>query len=316
MVRTLLLLCLLLVVPLRPVVAQEVVVPCTEDAEPIALPFGASTTCSISPATDSDLFTVTVPGPDARVVRVTIRSTSNGADPRVEIFGPGGFADSFGCDAPSTSTCAASKLFVLEPGVYTLVASESGANQTMGYQLGVEVYPPDDAPVLEYGDSASFSVNPNVDYDWWRIPDVASGAMLRVTVASTSNGADPRLLIVDASGMVIAAGACDAPSTSTCSFQVNHTVEHSGDLWLAVHEGGWGQNMNGSIALICLANCEPPPSCAADLDGNGFVDSTDLALLLATWGEAAAFPSADLNTDGDIDAADLAILLGEWGPCD
>jgi len=48
---------------------------------------------------------------------------------------------------------------------------------------------------------------------------------------------------------------------------------------------------------------------AADLDGDGVVGSSDLALLLGQWGQGGV---ADLNDDGAVGAADLALLLGQW----
>lgn len=54
--------------------------------------------------------------------------------------------------------------------------------------------------------------------------------------------------------------------------------------------------------------------CPADFNGDGQVNSADLALLLANWG--AANPSAgDVNGDGEVDSRDLPALLGSWGPC-
>ncbi len=47
-----------------------------------------------------------------------------------------------------------------------------------------------------------------------------------------------------------------------------------------------------------------------DLDGDGEVGSSDLAILLAGWGSPGP---ADLNGDGTVDSADLAILLAAWG---
>ncbi len=47
----------------------------------------------------------------------------------------------------------------------------------------------------------------------------------------------------------------------------------------------------------------------ADFNGDGVVDSADLALLLSAWGTAGA----DLNNDGVTDSGDLAILLSAWG---
>ncbi len=54
-------------------------------------------------------------------------------------------------------------------------------------------------------------------------------------------------------------------------------------------------------------------SCLADLNGDGVVDATDLAILLGAWGSGA--PAADLDGDAAVNASDLAILLGAWGPC-
>ncbi|MFN9906837.1 MAG: dockerin type I domain-containing protein [bacterium] len=53
-----------------------------------------------------------------------------------------------------------------------------------------------------------------------------------------------------------------------------------------------------------------------DLDGDGAVAGSDLALLLAAWAQssaAAGHLAADLSGDGVVDAADLAMLLASWG---
>ncbi|MFO0827980.1 MAG: LamG-like jellyroll fold domain-containing protein [Phycisphaerales bacterium] len=51
----------------------------------------------------------------------------------------------------------------------------------------------------------------------------------------------------------------------------------------------------------------------ADLNADGHVDGSDLALLLGQWGLCGAAPcSADLDCSGSVDAADLAVLLGGW----
>lgn len=54
-----------------------------------------------------------------------------------------------------------------------------------------------------------------------------------------------------------------------------------------------------------------PPPCVADLNNNGLVDSTDLGMLLGSWGNGFY----DLNDDGQTNAADLSIMLGAWGAC-
>jgi hypothetical protein len=67
-----------------------------------------------------------------------------------------------------------------------------------------------------------------------------------------------------------------------------------------------------SSALIRVEGSEPTSSCLADLNDDGVVDATDLALLLGAWGRSG---SSDLNADNIVNAADLAVLLGAWGSC-
>lgn len=49
----------------------------------------------------------------------------------------------------------------------------------------------------------------------------------------------------------------------------------------------------------------------ADLDFDGVVGASDLALFLGSWGSGSGSP-ADLNGDGAVDQSDLAMLLGAW----
>lgn len=51
----------------------------------------------------------------------------------------------------------------------------------------------------------------------------------------------------------------------------------------------------------------------ADLNGDGVVNGTDLAIVLGAWGPCQRVPCpADLTGDGAVDGADLAVLLGQW----
>ncbi|MCH8054070.1 MAG: hypothetical protein IH895_08425 [Planctomycetes bacterium] len=53
---------------------------------------------------------------------------------------------------------------------------------------------------------------------------------------------------------------------------------------------------------------------AQDLDGNGVVGASDLAMLLGSWGPCEGCP-ADFDGNGLVGASDLAVLLGAWGAC-
>lgn len=49
----------------------------------------------------------------------------------------------------------------------------------------------------------------------------------------------------------------------------------------------------------------------ADINRDGAVNGSDLALLLGNWGATSG--AGDVNGDGFRDGADLAVLLGDWG---
>ncbi len=54
------------------------------------------------------------------------------------------------------------------------------------------------------------------------------------------------------------------------------------------------------------------PPCPADLDGDGNVGASDLAILLAGWGGSSG---GDIDGSGQVDSADLAVLLAAWNDC-
>ena len=76
---------------------------------------------------------------------------------------------------------------------------------------------------------------------------------------------------------------------------------------------------NGRLSNDCNQNLVPDDCergaacgrCTGDLDGDGAVSASDIAVLLSGWGT----PAGDLNGDRETNAADIAILLSAWGPC-
>ncbi len=57
-----------------------------------------------------------------------------------------------------------------------------------------------------------------------------------------------------------------------------------------------------------------PTLCPADLDGNCWVNTADLSILISQWGECEGC-LADLNGNGWVNTADLSILISQWGEC-
>ncbi len=59
-----------------------------------------------------------------------------------------------------------------------------------------------------------------------------------------------------------------------------------------------------------------PDACAADLNLDGNINGTDLALLLSAWGaNGLAAGRADVSGNGSVGAEDLAEVLNGWGSC-
>ncbi len=68
----------------------------------------------------------------------------------------------------------------------------------------------------------------------------------------------------------------------------------------------------GDGAGVRLGAFQVMGGVSPDLDGDGEVGSSDIAILLASWGSCGGC-AADLDGDGAVGASDLAILLAAWG---
>ena len=54
--------------------------------------------------------------------------------------------------------------------------------------------------------------------------------------------------------------------------------------------------------------------CTADINGDGYVDVTDLLAVIDQWGSDNS--PADINGDGIVNVTDLLEVVGNWGPCE
>jgi hypothetical protein len=66
-------------------------------------------------------------------------------------------------------------------------------------------------------------------------------------------------------------------------------------------------------SVLFTARAPAPPIVPGDLNGDGHVDLTDLAMLLADYGCNTAPCAGDTDGDGDTDLVDLATLLANFG---
>ena len=94
------------------------------------------------------------------------------------------------------------------------------------------------------------------------------------------------------------------------SFELSGTVGQPDAIQLAT--GGGFELVGGFWAIALVGDAVP---CTGDLNGDGVIDISDLATLLANFGMAAGatFEDGDSDGDGDVDIADLAALLSNFG---
>lgn len=106
-------------------------------------------------------------------------------------------------------------------------------------------------------------------------------------------------------------GASDAtlniPSLNLSSGEYTLRAEVVDETDLVRDEQARATHMTSAREWTLAINLDP-----ADVNVDGVVDGTDLAIMLGSWGVCGGCPS-DVTGDGVVDSEDLAILLGSWG---
>jgi hypothetical protein len=116
--------------------------------------------------------------------------------------------------------------------------------------------------------------------------------------------------VFQGNGTTCSAGLCPEPTGASCfpnGFCLVLTQAQAvaaGATWKGPGTTCVDGNGNGT-ADACEA------TRPEDLNNDGVVNGSDLAILLSAWGTSN--PAADVNDDGTVNGADLALLLSAWG---
>ncbi|MFM7133897.1 MAG: agmatine deiminase family protein, partial [Planctomycetota bacterium] len=108
------------------------------------------------------------------------------------------------------------------------------------------------------------------------------------------------------------AGNRDERLVASIRENIGNFVAADGSIRFLVY--GERQNDETFHDYVSVTVLRADDACEGDIDGNGAVDGSDLALLLNGWG-ACAGCGGDIDGSGTIDGSDLALLLNAWGAC-
>ncbi len=78
---------------------------------------------------------------------------------------------------------------------------------------------------------------------------------------------------------------------------------------------GGGYSLDGGFEV---GNNNPGVTCLGDINVDGRVDSLDLTMILAAWGDCSDCSNCPAELTGDcfIDGVELGIVLSAWGTCE
>ncbi len=262
--------------------------------------------------------TVSVPPTKDNTLFSTNGATSNGAGDAVFSgrTGPGGsgtrqravlaFDVAGSVPAGSTITSVSLTLWLLAaPGgggnqTHTLhrILADWGEGTSFGFGGTGAPATPGDATWLHTFWPDQFWASEGGDFD-----PVASGSQIVGTTSTFYTWASTPQMVADVQGWL------DAPGTD-----FGWLLHGNEDTFFTAKKLASRENFTELFRPELTIEYSTPALCPQDLDGDGTVGASDLAMLLGSWGACPGCP-ADFDDDGFVNAADLAVLLGNWGPC-
>lgn len=258
---------------------SESPVACVEGAEPVLLNYGDYTTdCEINTVTDLDSFSFN--GSDGDDIRITVRSFT-AMDPRVELRDPVGnvIEDNWCNGVCSFSTDASLEV----SGTYTIAVSDQFSDQTGGYTLQLERFPPiTDSPEILYNTAVTDEVSQVTDLDFF-VFQGSQDTDIRVTVRSFTT-MDPRIELRDPNGEVIEDIWCNG----ACSLSVSPSLAVTGTYLIAISDQGSDHTGAYEVNLQCLFGDCPdssvqPLECEIVLNQTNYFDGDTVTAEVLRW---------------------------------
>ena len=94
------------------------------------------------------------------------------------------------------------------------------------------------------------------------------------------------------------------------TFPLNQQPRNRGPDGLSDHAvaGDWS-----GAETVCENSSGCQSDCPEDIDGDGYINVSDLLSVVGDWGSTDS--NADVDNNGVVDTSDLLAVIGAWGPC-
>ncbi len=206
-------------------------------------------------------------------IRLVLSTTTGGLDPQIAL------RDSSGT-VLNTSTCNGNNVFgsgirctsVLDQvlsttGSYFLNITDSGANETGNYEMGLDINPPvNNWNGFAYDSPLDESLGQLVDTDFLAFNGEA-GTGVRLTLASLTGGLDPNMRIWDPLGNLIDTASCNGNnvfgSGILCAFASELNLTETGIYKIGLNDSGWNEIGNYRLGVSCLYGTCPSAAPSA-----------------------------------------------------
>jgi hypothetical protein len=219
----------------------------------------------------SDTYTFSVDSPGTVIVSVG-ETGPFFAEPRVEVFRPGGASVAVGGSSSNSGSSASVQFTATETGIYSIAVSEFGNNEAMAYRIRALSLP--SSPTLQAGRDKVLS---NGEETLSSIPlggfavfpfEVGSAGNVLVSVGEVDSfGAEPKLEIFGPSGTSIDVGGSTSNSSSSALIQFDQTLP--GTYTAVVSDFGNNESMEFRIRALSVPATPELLSGRDDLLQNG-----------------------------------------------
>lgn len=109
-------------------------------------------------------------------------------------------------------------------------------------------------------------------------------------------------------------GPCDAlPSDPVTHKSMPTSPDPCNNLSFSTWQSDWQQDTSSTFTSTPNSNPPPPNAKMGDFNDDGFVNITDLSVLLSAWGTNNATILTNLNQTGTVNITCLSIFLSHWG---